>query len=207
MISISHVYASDLIAERIASSPKGSVFVTADFLDVASPAASNRTLLRLEERGMIRRVLFGVYVLPEQDAAGGFCTPNPALVAAGLARKLGWKIVPCGETALYVTGLAAQPPRKWVYLCDGTYREYAFGEWEIKFKHTRDRSLMRMAPSTGKIIQTLRTIGQEAVTPEIIAQLRTCLTDAECATMLHDTRLTVSWLRAVILQISEASAQ
>ena len=39
--------------DRIRNSPKGTIFLTSDFTDLASSDAANRALLRLEEAGLI----------------------------------------------------------------------------------------------------------------------------------------------------------
>ena len=43
------------IEERIRNSPKGTIFLTSDFTDLASSDAANKALLRLEEAGLIDR--------------------------------------------------------------------------------------------------------------------------------------------------------
>ena len=54
--------------DRIRNSPTGTIFLTSDFTDLASSDAANRALLRIEEAGLIRRILFGVYEYPDYNA-------------------------------------------------------------------------------------------------------------------------------------------
>ena len=113
------------IEDRIRNSPKGTIFVTSDFTDLASLDAANKALLRLEKAGLIRRIIFGVYEYPEyNEFLGEYVEPSPDMVAHTLARKFGWTIVPCGDTALNMLGISTQVPAVWLYVSDGTYKEY-----------------------------------------------------------------------------------
>ena len=99
------------IEERIRNSPKITIFLTSDFTDLASSDAANKALLRLEEAGLIRRILFGVYEYPDyNEFLNEYVEPSPDKVAHALARKFGWTIVPCGDTALNMLGLSTQVP-------------------------------------------------------------------------------------------------
>lgn len=46
------------IEDRIKASKPGTVYITADFIDIASSDAANRALQRLNEAGIIRRIHF-----------------------------------------------------------------------------------------------------------------------------------------------------
>ena len=125
------------IEEKIISGSTGTIYITSDFADIASSGAANRTLLRLEENGVIRRVLFGVYEYPEyNEFLNEYVAPSADKVAHALARKFGWTIVPCGDTALNLLGLSTQVPAVWSYVSDGTYKEYTFDKTTLKFKRT-----------------------------------------------------------------------
>ena len=53
------------ISNRIDKAPFGSAFVVSDFTDLAEYETVKKTLSRLEKKGMIRRVLRGVYDKPK----------------------------------------------------------------------------------------------------------------------------------------------
>ena len=55
---------TNVIKERISATSPGEIFVTADFSDLAPTNTANRILLRLEEKGTLRKVLRGVYQKP-----------------------------------------------------------------------------------------------------------------------------------------------
>ena len=78
------------IEERIRNSPKITIFLTSDFTDLASSDAANKALRRLEEAGLIRRILFGVYEYPDyNEFLNEYVEPSPDKVAHALARKFG----------------------------------------------------------------------------------------------------------------------
>ena len=126
-----------IVRERIKKSEIGTVFVAIDFVDISDKTSINTYLARLNEEGLVRRILRGVYDKPEfNEFLGEFVAPEPDKVANALARNFGWTIVPCGDTALNLLGLSTQVPAAWVYVSDGTYNEYAYDNTVIKFKRT-----------------------------------------------------------------------
>ena len=168
------------IEERIRDSQKGTIFITSDFMDLASSDAANRALLRLEEAGLIRRVLFGVYEYPEyNEFLEEFIAPSPDKVARALARKFGWTIVACGDTALNLLGLSTQVPSVWLYVSDGTYKEYTYGNTTIKFKRTTNKEISKLSPKTALVIQAIKALGKENITDEIIGKIASIMTKEE----------------------------
>mgnify|MGYP002516814945 CR=1 FL=1 len=159
------------IEERIRNSPKGTIFLTSDFTDLASSDAANKALLRLEETGLIRRILFGVYEHPDyNEFLGEYVEPSPDMVAHALARKFGWTIVPCGDTALNMLGLSTQVPATWLYVSDGTYKEYTYGNTTIRFKRTTNKEISKISYKTALVIQEINSIhstGQIKVDGEV----------------------------------------
>ncbi len=190
------------IEERICNSPKGTIFCTSDFTDLASSDAANKALLRLEEAGLIRRILFGVYEYPEyNEFLGEYIEPAPDKVAHALARKFGWTIVPCGDTALNMLGLSTQVPAVWLYVSDGTYKEYSYGHTTIKFKRTTNKEISKISYKTALVIQALKVLGKDAVTTEIIEKIRTAITDEEKRLMFTEAKYATSWIYDIIKDI------
>ena len=106
--------------KRIEAAQIGSVFVAADFADIAETKKISDCLNRLENEKTIRRVMFGVYYKPEYSKLlNEIIAPAPDAVAHALARNFGWTIVPCGDTALYFLGLSTQVSAQWSYVSDG----------------------------------------------------------------------------------------
>ena len=190
------------IEDRIRNSPKGTIFVTSDFTDLASSDAANRALLRLEKAGLIRRIIFGVYEYPEyNEFLGEYVEPSPDMVAHALARKFGWTIVPCGDTALNMLGISTQVPAVWLYVSDGTYKEYTYGNTVIRFKRTTNKEISKISYKTALVIQALKALGKENITDEIINQIASVTTDEEKTAMFAEAKYATAWIYDVIKEI------
>ena len=190
------------IEKQIQSSPKGTVFITSDFSDITSSDSANRALLRLEEKGLIRRVLFGVYEYPEyNDFLGEYVEPSPDKVARALARKFGWTIVPCGDTALNILGLSTQVPAVWLYVSDGTYKQYSYGNVTIKLKRTTNKEISKVSYMTALVIQAIKALGKNRVTPEVIEKLKRIISEEDKRKMFCEAKYATSWIYAAIKEI------
>ena len=122
-------------------------------------------LTRLEADGLIRRVIRGVYDKPEyNDFLGEYVAPSPDKVANALARNFGWSIVPCGDTALNLLGLSTQVPAAWVYVSDGTYKEYAYDNTTIQFKRTTNKEVSKLSYKTALTVYDPGQVGSVMLT-------------------------------------------
>lgn len=195
------------IAMRIDESPCGTIFVTSDFSDIASSKTANRALLRLEEKGIIRRVLRGVYEKPEySDFLQEYVAPSPDKVARAIARNNGWRIVPNGDTALNTLGLSTQVPSTWLYVSDGPYKEYPYGEVTLSFKRTAKREFANLSDKTALVIQALKALGEKGVTETVLCTLASLLTSEEKEQMIQEAKYATDWIYQNIRKISECES-
>ena len=184
------------------NSPDGSVFTTVDFADVIENSRVGVILSRLEEDGVIRRVMRGIYDKPVyNDFLKEYIAPSPSLVAEALARNFGWTIVPCGDTALNILGLSTQVPATWSYVSDGTYKEYTYDNTTIKFKRTTNKEISKLSYKTALVVQALKALGKDNIDDTIINKLKNDLTDEEKATALLEAKAATSWIYEFIKQI------
>ena len=192
----------DPISMRIESMPTGEVFIISDFSDLADDAAIRKVLSRLEEDGKIRRIMRGVYDCPEyNEFLGEYIEPKPDKIAHALARNFGWTIVPCGDTALNMLGISTQVPSVWLYVSDGTYKEYVYGNIVIKFKRTTNKEISKISYKTALVIQALKALGKENITDEIIGKITLTTTEEEKATMFAEAKYATSWIYDIIKEI------
>ena len=190
------------IKKRILTSESGSVFVATDFADITAKKTASVILTRIESEGIIRRVLRGVYDKPEyNEFLKEYIAPIPDNVAHALARNFGWTIVPCGDTALNLLGLSTQVPATWVYVSDGTYKEYAFDNTIIQFKRTTNKEVSKLSYKTAITIQALKALGKDKIDESVINNLRKLLTAEEKTIMLHEAKTATSWIYEYIRQI------
>lgn len=191
-----------LIRDRINRSDIGTVYVAVDFVDISDKTSVNAYLARLVDEGLIRRVLRGVYDKPEyNDFLEEYVAPSPDKVANALARNFGWSIVPCGDTALNLLGLSTQVPAAWVYVSDGTYKEYAYDNTTIQFKRTTNKEVSKLSYKTALTVQALKALGKDKIDDTVISRLSKLLTAEEKKTMFEEAKAATSWIYEYIKQI------
>lgn len=190
------------ISLRIKSMPMGEAFIISDFSDLADDAAIRKVLSRLEKNGEIRRVMRGIYVYPEyNNFLNEYIEPKADKVAHAIARNYGWTIVPCGDTALNMLGISTQVPAIWLYVSDGTYKEYNYGNTTIKFKRSNNKEISKISYKTALIIQALKALGKENITDEIVKKIILITNDYEKSTMLAEAKYTTTWIYDIIKEI------
>ncbi len=184
-----------LIKDRINKSEIGTVFVATDFVDISDKTSINTYLTRLDEEKSLQRIMRGVYYKPEyNDFLGEFVAPEPDAVAHALARNFGWTIVPCGDTALNLLGLSTQIPAAWVYVSDGTYKEYTYEQTTIKFKRTTNKEISKLSYKTALVVQALKALGKDNVDVTVLTKLKNNLTDSEKQALLTEAKAATSWI-------------
>lgn len=190
------------IKSRILSAASDSVFVATDFTDITDKKTASVGLSRLETDGMIRRVLRGVYDKPEyNEFLKEYVAPIPDNVAHALARNYGWTIVPCGDTALNLLGLSTQVPATWVYVSDGTYKEYTYDNTTIQFKKTTNKEVSKLSYKTALTIQALKALGKDKIDEAMLDSLRKLLSADEKQTMMSEAKTATSWIYEYIRRI------
>ena len=190
------------IKRMIENAVPGTVFVAVDFVDITDKKTVSMGLMRLEAEGLIRRVLRGVYDKPEfNDFLGEYVAPVPDNVANALARNYGWTIVPCGDAALNLLGLSTQVPAKWVYVSDGTYKEYTFDNTTIQFKRTTNKEVSKLSYQTALTVQALKALGKDKINDAIINKLAGLVSAEEKQTMLDEAKAVTSWIYETIKRI------
>lgn len=190
------------IKRRILTYESGTVFVAADFADITDKKTASVGLSRLESEGVIRRILRGVYDKPAYNRfLGEFVAPIPDKVANAIARNFGWTIVPCGDTALNLLGLSTQVPAVWVYVSDGTYKEYSYDNTTIQFKRTTNKEVSKLSYKTALVIQALKALGKDNIDEMVISRLQKILTAEEKKAMVSEAKAVTSWIYEYLKQI------
>jgi len=191
------------ITYRIRGSGGGWAFSPRDFLDLGHRPTVDSALHRLERKGSIRRVIRGIYDYPRfSKLLGQQLSPDLDQVARALARKFRWRIQPSGATALNFLGLSTQVPARAVYLSDGPDRAYQVSNRSLVFEHTALKESGMKLKESGLIVQALKSLGPEQITPEIIHKLREWLPKSMRAKVLADTKTATGWVYSTIQQIA-----
>ncbi len=160
------------IRNRILEAEAGSVFIAADFNDIADKTTISIDLNRIEAEGIIKRVIRGIYYKPKySELLKKYSYAYIDDIAKAIARNYGWTIVPYGDTALNMLGLDTQVPAVYLYVSDGPYKEYNYDGIPIKFKRTTNRNITKFSYKTALTIQALKALGKERVTDKTISHL------------------------------------
>ncbi len=183
------------IKNNIQNEKVGTVFVPIDFALLTDKKTASVCLTRLESENIVKKVMRGVYYKPEyNDFLQEYVAPEPDAVAHALARNFGWTIVPCGDTALNLLGLSTQIPAAWVYVSDGTYKEYTYEQTTIKFKRTTNKEISKLSYKTALVVQALKALGKDNVDETVLTKLKNNLTDSEKQALLTEAKAATSWI-------------
>lgn len=190
------------IRERVLSAENGMVFTTSDFADIADSDTVRQSLNRLVNSGILRRVFSGVFEKPKySNLLKEYVATDPNAVANALARSYHWTIAPCGNTALNFLGLSTQVTATWSYISDGPYRIYEWDSTRIEFKHRANREITGLSYITVLVVQALKTLGKDNVTPEIIRILSDRLDSKDKVLILKEAAEATDWVYDIIKNI------
>jgi hypothetical protein len=186
------------IEKSIKSKPKGSLVLPSDFLQYGAAKAVQKSLERLEDKGVIVRVAQGIYVRPKISKLIGPLTPSAEEVAEAIAKRDRIRTVPTGSYALNALGLSTQVPMNIVLLTDGSPREIRVGKRKIKFKKTTPKNLLAKGKISRLVIQALKEIGNGKVTTEEELKIVDLLKKEDKKDLKHDIALAPVWIQKIM---------
>lgn len=190
------------IKERIVNADYGTIFIPSDFSDITDYVNIKKSLSRLAESGLIRRVMRGVYENPEyNDFLKQYITPSPHRVALAVARNFGWTIVPDGDTALNQLGLSTQVPSEWTYVSDGPYKEYNYGNTIIRFKHTANKDISKLSYKSALLVQAIKAIGKKDMSNVQIKRMRNVMSVDERSAIITEGKQMTAWVYKIVKEI------
>lgn len=194
------------VLTAIKSRGRGSVFVPADFLDIGSREAVDITLHRLARKGTIRRLARGVYNFPKDHPVLGRLSPSAEAIAEAMAGRDRTRIQPAGAYAANALGLSEQVPAKAIFLTDGPSRTVKIGATTIQLRRTTARNMAAAGRLSGLLIQALRELGEEHVTPERREHLKRTIPAAKRRELLKDIRLAPAWMHPIFRDLAQEVA-
>ena len=89
-------------------------------------------------------------------------------------------------------------PARIVYLSDGPSRSYQIGTTTLVFKHIALKESGFKYWESAVIVQGLKSLGKDRITPEVIARLRAWLDPGMRRKILVDTERATGWVYAGI---------
>lgn len=205
------------ILSRIYGRGRGWAFSKKDFNAVGEAGSIDRALSRMAEKGVIRRVMRGLYDYPAYSKLlKKDLSPDIDQVAHALARKFGWQIQISGNAALNVMGLSTQVPTQYLYLSDGPSKAYQVGNIAIEFKKTRFTQLGLKYTANEILVQAIQALGERPLSQDekqkIIQYLAKTsgmkdvaesgrLNEVLINRILKDTQYATSWIVSNIRQV------
>ena len=190
------------IYNKIQELPYGSVFVVSDFLDFGGNDAIKQNLKRFADEGLILRIATGLYYKPKYSE---LLRENEAVdlneAAKAIARNYNWSITPSGENSLNMLGLSTQVPAYYEYISSGPYRDYYIDNMPLRFLHRNLKETQGYSPITALVIQALKSIGKENVTPKHIEILKNRISSEDKTILLTEAKKTTAWIYQTIKDI------
>ncbi len=181
---------------------RGAVFTPNDFWKLGSRSSIDQGLTRLVKRGMIRRLARGVYDYPRTNRDLGISAyPSVEQIAKAITKSHGARIQISGAYAANVLGLSTQVPARVVYLTDGYSKRVTLGKQTLIFRRASPKVMRTAGRVSGTVIQALKHLGKEAITPVMVRQLRRVLKADSREVMLRDLKYAPVWIRNVIEQV------
>jgi hypothetical protein len=182
---------------------RGTVFVPADFLNIGSREAVDVALHRLARQGTIRRLARGVYDFPKEHPVLGPLAPSAEDIARALAGRDRTRLQPAGAYAANALGLSEQVPAKAVFLTDGPARTVKIGPTTIQLRRTTPKNMEAAGRLSGLLIQALRELGQEHITPERREHLKRTIPAEKRRELLKDLRLAPAWMHPIFRELAQ----
>jgi len=192
------------VISRIYGRGRGWVFSPKDFTGEFKRPDVDAALLALEKKGIIRRILPGLYDYPKySELLQEMVVPDIYGAAKALARKFGWKIYPDGNTALNYLGLSTQLVAQAIYLSDGPTKKYKIGGMTLTFKRKTLVEAKLRRESSMLVVQAIKAVGERQITEGFLKALSTKYKADEWQKIKSDTGKVAEWIQNRIIYIAD----
>ena len=187
----------DKVKSRISHSKFGEVFFVSSFPEYDVEYVT-KLLSILEKEGTITRISKGVYVKARKTRFGTLY-PSASELVREIAKRDKAAVIATGDTAANQLGLSTQVPMNSTFLTTGSSRKLTLGKRTVTIKHGAPKNFAFKGKLIQDIVQALRSIGEQNLTPENERQIAKLLAESsEKETIEHDLRLAPVWMRNII---------
>ncbi len=187
----------DKVKSRISHSKFGEVFFVSSFPEYDVEYVT-KLLSILEKEGTITRISKGVYVKARKTRFGTLY-PSASELVREIAKRDKAAVIATGDTAANQLGLSTQLPMNSTFLTTGSSRKLTLGKRTVTLKHGAPKNFAFKGKLIQDIVQALRSIGEQNLTPENERQIAKLLAESsEKETIEHDLRLAPVWMRNII---------
>ena len=190
------------ILRRLAEKGRGRIFFAQEFYDLWPEGSVRYALSILAEKGQISRLARGVFCFPELSEHGmKMILPEPDSIAVAVAEKSRTRIVPYGDQAAYLVGLAAFQFSKTTYLTDGAPRIIHLSNGRtIEFRHTSEMRIFAFRNRKMQLLSNgIRAVGKDRIKADEKEAIKFHLSGVPDDDFNHDLQLCPEWVRDILL--------
>lgn len=182
---------------------RGWCLIPAYFRQAGTDASVRKALSVLHKQGIVRRLTKGIYDYPVRDAVLGVIPPDVDKVARAYADKNKIRIQPSGAYAANLLGFDDQVPARVVFLTDGNSKKMKVGNTDYYFRKTSPKNMALAGMQIGMVIQALRHIGKDNITPKIEMVLRDLLNHIDPKEIKLSDKFAPSWVSGLIRRVKD----
>lgn len=187
----------DKIRSKITHCKFGEVFFVSSFPKYDVEYVT-KLLAQFEKEGIITRISKGIYVKARKTRFG-ILYPSAFELVTEIAKRDKAVIIPTGFTAANRLGLSTQVPMNTSFLTTGSSRKLALGNRTVTLKHGAPRNFAFKGQLMQELVQAMRSIGEDNLTPENERQIAKLLAEnSEKDTIEHDLLIAPVWMRNII---------
>lgn len=187
------------ITDCISKMEYGRVFSIYDFISYGSYDTVKRTMHRIMRKGMIVRVMNGIYWKP----LPGGSPPDMTEVASAVAKKFNWTITPSRRRCLFLLGLEKTDDDGLSFMSTGPARSYTVLGKTIAFRHTLKKDLEGCSEKSGIVVEALRAVGKNAITPETLTLIRQHLSEDELEMVKKECSKATGWISEAVISMAD----
>ena len=193
----------DKVFYFISGHGRGWAFSSNDLINKFTRQEIDNTLSDLAKKEKIRRVARGIYDYPKySDLLKKDLSPDIEQVSRAYARKFNWTIEVSGDTALNILGLSTQVVGKYIYLSNGSNKNYTLENGTtIEFKKSSLKNIGFKHKESSLIVQALKTLGKDRIDENIIHSIREQIEPSKFQKILNDTQSSTVWIYESIKKI------
>lgn len=151
------------IRNHVETIKRGEPFTTKELLKLAPRTSIDKTLTRLVNKGIIKRITRGVFVRPKNSKYIPNVMPSASKVVEAIARNTGETVQVHGATAVNHFKLSTQVPAIPTFITSGPTREFRMGKLKIKLQHVSHRKLLHAGEPAGMALTALWHIGKNNI--------------------------------------------
>ncbi len=190
------------IQELIKAKGKGFVFTSKYFsskTDDVSVVTS--ALSRLVQKKVIRRLVHGLYDLPEVHPKLGAIMPSTEKVIEAIKTSEAIRVQPTGAYAANLLGLSTQIPMRIELYTNGPKKTIRFGKQEILLKPTTPKNMIGAGTKAGLILHAFRQIGKDNVTEEMIKRIKNQLEEKDIKQIKKQAQYAPAWIAKIMREL------